>query len=173
LNITLQYSVGQDVFNATAWGTDGVSASYSGYSYGTNILQSFRPTLYQYDVVTGQKGDLFLQGIASNRYPTFMAQRINNTEEIPLDWYIQDASFLRVADVTFSYTLSKKLLSKLMISNLKLFLTGSNLFVLTNYKGYDPEVNNSQGQASYLMPGLDNQAYPKARIISVGLNATF
>lgn len=173
LNITLQYSVGQDVFNATAWGNDAVSPSGSGYSFSKNILQSFRPTLYQYDVVTGQKGDLFVEGIASNRYPTFMAQRINNTEEIPLDWYIQDASFLRVADLTLSYTLSKKLLSKLMISNLKVFLTGSNLFVLTNYKGYDPEVNSSQGQASYLMPGLDNQTYPKARIISAGINVSF
>jgi len=173
LNITLQYSIGQKVFNATQWGADAVSASYSGWSYGSDILQSFRPTLYQYDAVTGQKGELFIEGIASNRYPTFLAQRVNNTEEIPLDWYIQDASFLRVADVTFSYSLNKKVLSKLNISNVKVFLTGSNLFVFTNYKGYDPEVNGSQGQASYLMPGLDNQTYPKARIISVGMNATF
>lgn len=173
LNITLQYSVGQDVFNATAWGIEAVSPSGSGYSYSKNILQSFRPTLYHYDAVTGQKGDLFIEGIASNRYPTFMAQRINNTEEVPLDWYIEDASFLRVADVTLSYSLNKKLLSKLRISNLKVFLTGTNLFVFTNYSGYDPEVNTSRGQASYLLPGLDSQAYPKSRIVSAGINLTF
>jgi hypothetical protein len=102
-----------------------------------------------------------------------MAQRINNTEEIPLDWYIEDASFLRVADVTLSYSLNKKLISKMKISNLKFFLTGTNLFVFTNYTGYDPEVNSSRGQASYLMPGLDNQSYPKSRIISAGVNLTF
>ncbi len=173
LNITLQYSVGQDVFNATAWGIEAVSPTGSGYSYSKNILQSFRPTLYYYDAVTGQKGDKFIDGISSNRYPTFMAQRINNTEEVPLDWYIEDASFLRVADVTLSYNLNKKLLSKMKISNLKFFLTGTNLFVFTNYSGYDPEVNSSKGQASYLLPGLDNQAYPKSRIVSAGVNLTF
>lgn len=173
LNITLQYSVGQDVFNATAWGIHSISPSGSGWSYSKDILQSFRPTLYQYDVVTGQKGEVFVEGVASNRFPTFMAQRINNTEEIPLDWYIEDASFLRVADVTLSYSLNKKLISKMKISNLKFFLTGTNLFVFTNYTGYDPEVNSSRGQASYLMPGLDSQAYPKSRIISAGVNLTF
>jgi TonB-linked SusC/RagA family outer membrane protein len=173
LNITLQYSVGQDVFNATAWGIHAISPSGSSWSYSKDILQSFRPTLYQYDAVTGQKGEVFVEGVASNRYPTFMAQRINNTEEIPLDWYIEDASFLRVADVTLSYSLNKKLISKMKISNLKFFLTGTNLFVFTNYTGYDPEVNSSRGQASYLMPGLDNQSYPKSRIISAGVNLTF
>jgi TonB-linked SusC/RagA family outer membrane protein len=173
LNITLQYSVGQDVFNATAWGIHAISPSGSSWSYSKDILQSFRPTLYQYDAVTGQKGEVFVEGVASNRYPTFMAQRINNTEEIPLDWYIEDASFLRVADVTLSYSLNKKLISKMKISNLKFFLTGTNLFVFTNYTGYDPEVNSSRGQASYLMPGLDNQSYPKSRIVSAGVNLTF
>lgn len=173
LNITLQYSVGQDVFNATAWGIDAVSPTGSGYSYSKNILESFRPTLYFYDAVTGQKGDVFIEGVASNRYPTFMAQRVNNTEEVPLDWYIEDASFLRLADVTLSYTLTKKMLSKIKIANMKFFLTGTNLFVLTNYSGYDPEVNSSKGQASYLLPGLDNQTYPKSRIISAGVNITF
>ena len=173
LNITLQYSVGQDVFNATAWGIDAVSPTGSGYSYSKNILESFRPTLYFYDAVTGQKGDVFIEGVASNRYPTFMAQRVNNTEAVPLDWYIEDASFLRLADVTLSYTLTKKMLSKIKIANMKFFLTGTNLFVLTNYSGYDPEVNSSKGQASYLLPGLDNQTYPKSRIISAGVNITF
>ena len=173
LSMTLQFSVGQDVFNASAWGIDGVSPSGSTYSYSKNVLQSFRPTLYYYDAVTGKKGDLFIEGVASNRYPTQMAQRINNTEDIPLDLYIEDASFLRIADITFSYSFNKTFLSKLKVTNLKLFLTGTNLYVFTNYTGYDPEVNSSNGQASFLMPGLDSQAYPKSRIVSAGINLTF
>ncbi|MDX9747612.1 MAG: TonB-dependent receptor [Paludibacter sp.] len=173
LTFTLQYSYGQDVFNATAWGIDAVSPSTSGYSYHSALLNSFRPTLYHFDAVTGEKGEVFIEGINSNRYPTFMAQRINNTEEVPLDWYVEDASFLRLADITLSYTVNSKMLSKLKLSNVKLFLTGTNLYVLTNYSGYDPEVNSSRGQASYLMPGLDSQSYPKSRIISAGINVAF
>ena len=174
VSCTFQFSMGQDIFNATAWAFDGVSpATIVGNQYNHHMVNAWQPTLWYYDVVTGQKGELFQEGSKSNRYPTQSNQRINNTEEVPLDWYIQDGSFLRLADVTLSYDLPRKLANKLGMAKARLFVNGTNLHLWSSYDGYDPEVNNSRGQASYLMPGLDNFAYPKARTYSIGLNITF
>lgn len=111
-----------------------------------------------------------MQGNPSNRYPIAIMGK--SIDEVPIDLWIEDASFIRLNDVTFSYSLPKSILSKVKINSFKIFVTGSNLFVLTSYTGYDPEVNNSQGSASFLMPGLDYFSYPRARTISAGINLT-
>jgi TonB-linked SusC/RagA family outer membrane protein len=167
LDFTLQYSVGNKIYNANRYRLE------SGFSFDNAFAETadrWRPTLYNYDPITKQTGDLFMEGNSSNRYP--IAIQGKNVDEAPIDLWIEDGSFLRLADVTFSYSLPKKIISKMNMSNLKFFITGSNLFILTKYTGYDPEVNNSQGAASFLMPGLDYFSYPRARTISAGINLT-
>ena len=174
LSLMFQYSYGQDVFNATSALLDGIYVIGGvGSQYSANVLNNWAPTLYYYDNLTGQKGEIAMPGNKSNRYPTNYNQRINTTESVPLDWYVQDASYVRLADLTLAYTFPKKLMTKFKMSNLRLFLNATNLFVLTNYEAYDPEVNNSGGQASYLLPGLDNNSYPRAKTYSFGFTITF
>ena len=168
LDFTLQFVTGNDIFNGYSRTLESGAEYNNAYAATAN---RWSPTLYQYNPTTDTKGDLYLQGNASNRYPIAISGKI--VPEMPIDLWIEDGSFIRLADITFSYTFPKKILSKVKINNLKLFVTGSNLFVLTKYSGFDPEVNGSSGTAAYLMPGLDFGNYPKSRVVSGGFNIIF
>ncbi len=80
----------------------------------------------------------------------------------PSDFWIEDTSYLRLKNVTLGYTFSN--LKK--ISNLRIYLTGENLFTLTNYSGLDPEISIDNR-------GLDGGQYPIATTYSIGLNLGF
>lgn len=88
----------------------------------------------------------------------------------PHSWAIEDGSFLRLNNITLGYSLPKATISKLRMSRLRVYVTASNLAILTNYSGYDPEVSVRN---SPLTPGLDYSAYPKSRSFLFGINASF
>ncbi len=85
--------------------------------------------------------------------------------------YVEDGSFLRLSTLTVGYSLPKKLLTKLRLSNLRVYATGYNIFCITNYSGMDPEV--SACRKTNMTPGVDYSAYPKSRQFVVGLNLNF
>lgn len=103
---------------------------------------------------------------ASNAVPTATGMEMHDI----YSRFIEDGSYLRLKNLTLGYSFPDKWISKAKISKLRLYLTGSNLFCLTRYSGYDPEVN---GKSSPLMPGLDYCAYPKSTVYTVGLELTF
>ena len=80
---------------------------------------------------------------------------------------IENVSFLRLKQLTLGYNVGERVLNKLKISSARLFITGENLFLLTNYSGLDPElVNPTQGR--------DNLgSYPLPRKFTVGLSVNF
>jgi len=83
---------------------------------------------------------------------------------------VEDASFFRCANITLGYTLPKRWTSKLHITSCRVYVSGDNLFTITPYRGYNPEVSY---KSSNMMPGFDWGCYPLSRIYSVGLNLTF
>ena len=83
---------------------------------------------------------------------------------------IEDGSFLRLKTVTLGYSVPKKMLSRFKIDRLRIYFAAQNLFTLSNYSGYDPEVSIKD---SALTPGLDFSAYPRARSFSFGINLGF
>lgn len=85
---------------------------------------------------------------------------------------IEDASFLRLQNVTIGYSLPKSFLKKLIIENVRIYFTGYNLLCFTNYSGYDPEVDTSS-KNNPMTPGVDYAAYPKSRSFVAGINITF
>ena len=87
------------------------------------------------------------------------------------DWAVEDASFLRLQSVTLGYTLPEDLTQKAHIRRARVYVTGTNLFCLTKYSGYDPEVDTRR--ATPLTPGVDYSAYPKSTGFVAGLNLTF
>lgn len=87
------------------------------------------------------------------------------------DYYLEDASFLRFNSLTVGYTVPRRLTQWVHVSKLRIYATASNLFCLTNYSGFDPEVNCRRNNP--LTPGIDYSAYPKSRSIVAGLNLTF
>jgi hypothetical protein len=84
-------------------------------------------------------------------------------------YFVEDGSFLRCSDVTIGYTLPKNLVKKLYLSKLRAYASFGNLFIITGYSGYDPEVDVQSG----LTPSMDYNRYPRARTFSFGINATF
>ena len=91
-----------------------------------------------------------------------------NFSYYPHSWAIEDGSFIRLNNVTIGYTLNPK--TRIGITKLRFYFSGSNLAVITNYSGYDPEVSV---RSSGLTPGLDYSAYPKSRTYLLGVQATF
>jgi len=95
---------------------------------------------------------------------------INENARGNTDRWIEDGSFLRLRNVELGYNLPSKLISKANISNARLYVSGQNLFTITNYSGLDPDV---VGANPNLEPGVDNGNYPSSRIISFGLSVGF
>ena len=87
------------------------------------------------------------------------------------DWAVEDGSFMRLSTATIGYTLPKHISSRLHMSNLRFYVSGYNLFLWTNYTGFDPEV--STRRQTPLTPGVDYSAYPKSRSFVFGLNVNF
>ena len=84
--------------------------------------------------------------------------------------FIEDASFLRLDNITLGYNFS---IRKLNISRARAFITGQNLFVITGYSGLDPEVNSEISRTGVAPLGIDYLSYPKARSFSAGINISF
>ncbi|WP_281336668.1 SusC/RagA family TonB-linked outer membrane protein [Flavobacterium eburneipallidum] len=86
------------------------------------------------------------------------------------DRYVEDASFVRLRSITFSYTLSKKLLKALKMDEIRTYITADNLYTWTNYRGQDPEVNMSGGVFGM---AIDNSRTPPTSRVSIGLVTRF
>jgi len=87
------------------------------------------------------------------------------------DWAIEDGSFLRLNTLTLGYTIPKSITEKVHIDNLRFYTSANNLFILTNYSGFDPEVSTRRDTP--LTPNVDYSAYPKSRQFIFGLNLNF
>ena len=85
------------------------------------------------------------------------------------DLYVEDGSFLRLKTVTLAYNFKKSVLRSLHLSNLKLYVTANNLWTITNYTGFDPEITT----ASNLYQGRDSGVYPVAKNYSFGVVVGF
>ena len=83
---------------------------------------------------------------------------------------IEDASFLRLKTLTLGYTIPAKLLKNWKISSARVYVAGQNLWTISGYSGYDPEVSIRTGA---LTPGLDYSAYPRAYAVNFGVSLGF
>lgn len=94
--------------------------------------------------------------------------RASNTALRVSDRHIEDASYLRLRNVVLGYTIP---IDKDIINSLRVYVSGQNLWTLTDYKGYDPEISSTSGLD--LRKGIDYGAYPNSKTILVGLNVNF
>ena len=93
----------------------------------------------------------------------------NNNETRVSTYFVEDGSFLRCNDITIGYTLPNALTKKWGISKARFYASASNLFIITGYSGFDPEVDVQSG----LTPSMDYNRYPRNRAFSFGVNVTF
>jgi TonB-linked SusC/RagA family outer membrane protein len=96
---------------------------------------------------------------------------IDNPNLVMSDRFLQSASFLRLQNVRLGYTLPSKWAKYVDLKTLKLYLSGQNIFVITKYKGLDPEVGSLNQNPT--LTNIDIGRYPSPRIITFGVNAAF
>lgn len=173
--------------NARAYGFD-LSANFN-FSIGNDIYNANKieytmTSKYQYRNMITEMADgkrwtnLNADGTICNDPEQLAAMNANTTMWSPMtqrmvfsDWAVEDGSFLRLNTLTLGYTLPESLMSKVHIKNLRFYVTAYNVFCLTGYSGFDPEV--STALQTNLTPGVDYSAYPKSRQFVIGVNLNF
>ena len=158
--------------------------SFPKLSYGLNIncdYQGFDLNLF-FQGVTGNKVyNALRERLEGNGTESALSQDMLNvwTEENPNGWipnpkgnsenmatssrFIENGSYLRLKNVQLGYNFDKKLIQKIGLTKLRLYAQMSNVFTLTKYNGYDPEVGS----------GVDYGNYPQARTLLFGMNLAF
>lgn len=105
---------------------------------------------------------------------TFEPGNSSNNRTIS-SWLVEDASFLRIKNVSLGYRLGK-ILNGSFVKSARVYVNVQNLYTFTKYSGYNPEVNTTEGDpyiSSALTPGIDYGTYPLARTIIFGINVGF
>ena len=146
LSIIFQFCYGNDIYNATRM-------------FNTQTQDERSNQL-------AETADRWTPTHASNAVPSAKGYVKNEL----YSRFIEDGSYLRLKNITLGYTFPTRLTQRMKVSRLRLYATAQNLFCLTRYSGYDPEVNM---KSSPLMPGFDWGAYPKSRVVTFGLELQF
>lgn len=140
------------------------------FVYGNDVYNATR----MYTVQTRDERTNHLAEVNDRWTPTHASNKVPSAQGyIRSELYsrfIEDGSFLRLKNVTLGYTLPNALLNRTHLSKARVYATVQNLFCLTRYSGYDPEVNTL---SSPLMPGFDWGAYPKSRAFTFGVEVQF
>lgn len=160
LSVFLRWSYGNDVMNGNIRHT----STYRGVH---NILN----TIYQENWSQENPYATYhgYQGVSN---PTW-AQYGNGLENVMSSIYVEDGSYLRLDNVTLGYTLPQNMNFRLRTKSFRIYIMARNLFVLTRYSWFDPEVSTGWGTAAMVGPGADAGSYPKSRHYQIGLDITF
>lgn len=143
---------------SVSWKSLSLSASFNGVQ-GRDILNvgnryNNTPGMRANNITREAFQNMWTESNPSNLYPssTFSIQNY------VMDRYVEDGSYLRCSDITLSYALPKKMMSKIGFNNVSVYSSVKNAFVITKYSGYDPEVNSFAFDG--LRPGVDMNSYP-------------
>jgi len=148
---------GNQIWNQVKWWTD-FYASFSGGKSKTALYDSWRDDHLNAKAPIAETG-----GYAS-------------TNGSPNSYYIENGSYLRCKNMTLGYTFGGSTMQKMHIRNFRLYVQAANLFTVTKYSGYDPEINSNHEtdqKKSVTEFGIDEGAYPNTRQWLVGLNVKF
>lgn len=159
------WSVGNDVYNANK-----IEFTQTGKYQYRNMISAME---------SGKRWtNLRPDGTISNDANELREMNANTTMWSPhtarmvfSDWAVEDGSFLRLNTLTLGYTLPHHLTKRVGIQSLRFYVTAYNVFCISGYSGYDPEVSTIR--KSNLTPGVDYSAYPKSRQFMVGLSLNF
>lgn len=179
-------------------GSDGLSQFEDSPDGGRMVVGSALPNvMYNFHInlsykridlslnFNGVSGNKIYNNTAMNKFYKAMLANSQNTTSKALEYanesiinsssvstrYLEDGSFLRLNNATLGYNFNTGKFN--WVKNLRLSLTGQNLFVITNYSGFDPEVNQDRSVAGIQSFGIDLNGYPKARTFVFSLNASF
>lgn len=162
---------------------DYVGSPFPDFTFGlTNnfSIGNFDASLF----INGQKGGMIYNNTANAiflkgnlRNGRNVTQAIADSEENPSNFgevssrFLESSDFVRLSNLSVGYTFN--LTNRDYIKSIRLSLTGQNLLLLTNYSGYDPEVNTNKARNGVPSLGIDYTSFPMPRIVTFGLNVGF
>ena len=170
LGLNFNWSYGNDIYNANK-----LASLYGPKEGGVyeNKLAILNNAYKIYDVIGGQlvrlKTPDQLDAANVNATLPLAYNEIGVTSTLG----IENGSFLRLNTLTLGYTVPKSILSKIKVSNLRVYGSIYNVLTITGYSGLDPEVDVDEGRGTFPTTGLDYGTYPRARSFVVGLNLNF
>ncbi|MBT3742206.1 MAG: SusC/RagA family TonB-linked outer membrane protein, partial [Polaribacter sp.] len=149
--------------------------SYKNLDFSANAFASIGNDMvrdYERKDLFANRGDYMLdrwQGTGtSNTVPRALSGASINTDNFS-DFFVEDASFVRLQNIQVGYTIQQDSLKGSGINKIRVYLTGNNLFTITDYKGYDP----SASSGSPIGAGVDKGFYPVASSYLLGVNLNF
>lgn len=169
--------------NPTHTGGIGNTFSYKGielyaffrWSYGNDVVNGnayyLNKTTSTDNILKRVYDNVWSQDNPTNNYPLTGSGTWD--EGVFRSDLVEDGSFLRLQTLSLSYNLPQDYINSLGISNLKLSVIGSNLWLWTRYSGFDPEANTGYGTVTRLAPGLDMSPYPRPRSITFSIELGF
>lgn len=139
--------------------------------YGNEIFNQMKYTYY-FDYSNNCVTDVLNAWTQTNKntgIPVMKTQNTNGGNSLPSEFYIEDGSYLRFKNLQIGYNVPKSMLSKINFNKLRFYVGVQNLFTITDYSGYDPEVSSN----ALFSRGIDSSSYPNARTFTLGFNASF
>ena len=168
LSVFLQGIAGNKIYNANNIDNTGMAAAYN---QTTDVLKRWQGEGTSNSMPRAVFGDPNQNTRVSDRFvengsdiPRLSKNDPNGNFTTASDWYLENASYLRLKNITLSYTFPKQWLQKAQIENARLSLSCENVATITGYSGFDPEVG---------INGIDQNRYPISRTFSLGLNFNF
>jgi TonB-linked SusC/RagA family outer membrane protein len=120
----------------------------------------------------GQNRDYWKSEAEPGDGNTFRPGGINQNRNVST-WWLEDGSFLRFKNLTLGYNIPVEAFGS-VVNRARVYLTAENLFTITKYPGFNPEINSGEGDDyNQLTPGLDFGGYPVSRTITIGINMSF
>lgn len=162
INLFMDYSYGNQVFNQMKQQYVGCTEAYNHYS-----VDYYFPTIYKLKdrgdgLLVEDKTNIISNGNPNGKYP-INAAATAGLGGYTLDMFIEDASYLRIKELSVTYSVPSNLLKKISINRLQVMLKTTNLYTFTNYSGNDPTVVTTS----------DWNPYPASRTYQLGLNFNF
>jgi len=159
------WSYGNDIYNANKIEYTSTSKYSSRNMISTMETGNRWTNLRPNGTISNDAAELEAMNANTTLWSPYMARYVLS------DWAVEDGSFLRLGTLTLGYTLPKVISQKLKMKSLRVYASGYNLWMWTNYSGFDPEVSTRRRDP--LTPGVDYSAYPKSKTYVVGLNVNF
>ena len=153
---------------------------YKGFDLSMNFIGSFGAELYNADRMQGldpsYSYNMYAETLnrwhgegTSNSIPKMSTLRTNMNHRTS-DLFIENGDYFKLKTMTLGYTFPKKWTDPINIHSLRLFVTAENLFTITSYSGYSPEIGYTDGNKQR---GVDYAQYPMSRKFTFGLKVNF
>jgi TonB-linked SusC/RagA family outer membrane protein len=184
LSIFINGSVGNKVFNYLRMKLDAMKSVWTNQAatvLDRSIITPIDPNKdYSQGYVGHNSGTVWhwyddidnVQVVNPTDLPAVHINDPNNNIRIS-DRYVENGSYLRIKNITLGYTIPPTFVKRFGIENLRVYCNLQNLWTITGYKGYDPEVGASTADTNGYVYGLDNGRYPSPTVYSFGLSLTF